>query len=328
MNNLIRLCDTTKRILDKTNEILNLTTNITIDNGPINISLPQDVLEANGIKYANIIKRHDELMTTLIQSTSKVLEQEIEELKLLVIEENKILNSLDSDNIDKCYDELENLSNRYDYTVIDRVRERLMIRGIILNGKDIEGTVFLDNPNIEGLDFDIHDVILAMVHIEVFKILKAKIDSIYGKNNSTFRRDLCEYYERAKFDYFNNMPALEFVSLLYNADMSKVPNIDINDIKEYESIDEDELNDFFISMAQDTVDVIASIDDSDLEDSLKNIDEVFDYLFDITLFEVLISYMDIPMLHEVSDYCNKVMEDKNKINIGHINNLVKKRLKD
>lgn len=328
MNKLIKLCDTTKKILDKTNEILNLTTNITIDNKPINICLPQDILEINHIKYATLIKSYDEFMTRFIQTTSKVLDKEIEELRHLVIEENKILNSLDSDNIDECYDELENLSNRYDYTVIDRVRERLMIRGIILNDKNIEGTIFFDNPNIEGFVFDIHDVILAMIHIEVFKILEAKIDNIHGKNNSTFKRDLCEYYERAKFKHFNNIPTLEFVSLLYNADMSKVPSIDINDIREYEAIDEDELNDFFISMAQDTIDLIASIDDSYLEEALKNTNDVFDYLFDITLFEVLLSYMNIPMLYEISEYCDEVIKDNNKINIGHINNLVKKKLKD
>lgn len=328
MSILIKLCEITKKILDKSNEILNLTTNITIDNRAININLPQEVLEANYIKYANLIKKHDELMNNLIQSTSKVLEKEIETLRELVVEENKILNSLDTDVVDEYYDKLESLSERYYYTVIDRVRERLMIRSIILNGKNIEGNEFLDNPNIEGFDFDIHDVILAMVHIDVFKILKSKIDNIYGKNNNLFRRDLYEYYERAKFRYFNNIPALEFVSLLYNADMSKVPSIDINDIKKCELADNEELDDFFVCMAQETIDIIASINDSDLEESLKNTEDVFDYLFDITLFEVLISYMDVPMLHEVSDYCNKIMKDDNKINIGHINNLVKKRLKD
>lgn len=328
MSILIKLCEITKKILDKSNEILNLTTNITIDNRAINITLPQEVLEANCIKYANLIKKHDELMNNLIQSTSKVLEKEIEILRELVVEENKILNSLDPDVVDEYSDKLESLNERYYYTVIDRVRERLMIRSIILNGKNIEGNEFLDNPNIEGFDFDIHDVILAMVHIDVFKILKSKIDNIYGKNNNLFRRDLYEYYERAKFKYFNNIPTLEFVSLLYNADMSKVPSIDINDIKKCELADNEELDDFFICMAQDTIDIIASINDSDLEESLKNTEDVFDYLFDITLFEVLISYMDIPMLHEVSDYCNEIMKDDNKINIGHINNLVKKRLKD
>ena len=81
-------------------------------------------------------------------------------------------------------------------------------------------------------------------------------------------------------------------------------------------------------MAQETIDIIASINDNDLEESLKNTEDVFDYLFDITLFEVLISYMDIPMLHEVSDYCNKIMKDDNKINIGNIKNLVKRRLEN
>lgn len=330
MNKLIKLCDITKEIFNKYNEILTLTTYITIDNSSINIQLPQDVLEANYIKYASLIKQRDDVMTNLIKETSKVLDKKYEELKLLVIEENKILNSLDIDCIDKYCDELENLSERYYYTVIDRVRERLMLRGIILNGNNIMGRDFLDNTDIENLEFDTHDVMLSMVHIEVLKILKNKLDNISNltKENIMFKKELDACYERSKFEYFNNIPTLELIALVYNADMSKVPSIDINNIKENENIDEEEVDEFLVRMVQDTLDTIVNINDSDLEYSLTDSYLAFDYLFNITLFEVIISYMDIQMLQEVSKYCNSFTKDNNKIHMGNINNLVKRKLKD
>lgn len=330
MNKLIKLCDITKEIFNKYNEILTLTTYITIDNSSINIQLPQDVLEANYIKYASLIKQRDDVMTNLIKETSKVLDKKYEELKLLVIEENKILNSLDIDCIDKYCDELENLSERYYYTVIDRVRERLMLRGIILNGNNIMGRDFLDNTDIENLEFDTHDVMLSMVHIEVLKILKNKLDNISNltKENIMFKKELDACYERSKFEYFNNIPTLELIALVYNADMSKVPSIDINNIKENENIDEEEVDEFLVRMVQDTLDAIVNINDSDLEYSLTDSYLAFDYLFNITLFEVIISYMDIQMLQEVSEYCNSFTKDNNKIHMGNINNLVKRKLKD
>lgn len=330
MNKLIKLCDITKEIFNKYNEILTLTTDITIDNRAININLPQEVLEANYIKYANLIKQRDDVMTNLIKETSKVLDKEYEELKILVIEENKILNSLDIDCIDKYCDELKNLSERYYYTVIDRVRERLMLRGIILNGNNIMGRDFLDNTDIENLEFDTHDVMLSMVHIEVLKILNIKLNNISNltKENVMFKRELDVCYERAKFEYFNNIPTLELIALVYNADMSKVPSIDINNIKENENIDEGEVDEFLVRMVQDTLDAIVNINDSDLEYSLTDSYLAFDYLFNITLFEVIISYMDIQTLQEVSEYCNSFTKDNNKIHMGNINNLVKRKLKD
>ena len=330
MNKLIKLCDITKEIFNKYNEILTLTTDITIDNSSINIQLPQDVLEANYIKYASLIKQRDDVMTNLIKETSKVLDKKYEELELLVIEENKILNSIDIDCIDKYCDKLENLSERYYYTVIDRVRERLMLRGIILNGNNIMGRDFLDNTDIENLEFDTHDVTLAMVHIEVLKILKNKLDNISNltKENIMFKREVDACYERSKFEYFNNIPTLELIALVYNADMSKVPSIDINNIKENENIDEEEVDEFLVRMVQDTLDAIVNINDSDLEYSLTDSYLAFDYLFNITLFEVIISYMDIQTLQEVSEYCNSFTKDNNKIHMGNINNLVKRKLKD
>lgn len=330
MDKLIKLCDITKEIFNKYNEILTLTTDITIDNSSINIQLPQDVLEANYIKYANLIKQRDDVITNLIKETSKVLDKKYEELKILVIEENKILNSLDIDCIDKYCDELENLSERYYYTVIDRVRERLMLRGIILNGNNIMGRDFLDNTDIENLEFDIHDVMLAMVHIEVLKILKIKLNNISNltKKNIMFKRELDVCYERAKFEYFNNITTLELIALVYNTDMSKVPSIDINNIKENENIDKEEVDEFLVRMVQDTLDAIVNINDSDLEYSLTDSYLAFDYLFNITLFEVIISYMDIQTLQDVSEYCNSFTKDNNKIHMGNINNLVKRKLKD
>lgn len=330
MKYLDELLETSRKIINKSNEILNLLTNITIDNGSISIKLSQEELENNYNKYIDLIYRYSNVRNNFRTTIARIVVKEIEELKKLVILENKLINSIDNENIDKYLEKIEKYKDIYDTSIIDRVRERLMLREIILNGKNIDGIYLIDNSNIAGLEFDIHDVILAMVYINVFKNLKNKLDNLNTFNQSDQKviRDLFEYYERAKFKDFNNMPTFEIISLLYNSDMIKVPSINIDKLKKFGSIDDEELEEFFINMATDTIDIIASIDDSYLEEAFKDSSEIFDYLFDITLFEVLISYMDISTLHEVSDYCKEVMKDDNKINIGHINNLVKRKLKD
>lgn len=330
MKYLDELFEYNKKIINKSNEVLYLLTNITINDGSLNIKVSQEELENNYDKYIELIYKYNDIRSKFRMSIAKIVVSEINELKDLVIVENKILNDINVLNIDEYLDRLDSFNNRYDSIIIDRVRERLMIRNISLSGNNIKGTDFFNNPSINGMEFDIHDVILTMIHIEVFKTLKSKLDNLetFSESDKCFRRDLYEYYERAKFNDFSYIPTFEVISLLYNTDMARIPSIDINRLMEHDSIDNDELDKFISTMAVDTIDLIASIEDSYLEEALKNTYEAFDYLFDIILFEVLLSYMDVSMLQEVSDYCKEVMNANNKINVSNISRLVKKKLKD
>ena len=332
MHNLEKILDIDRNIVKGTNEIIKNLTTITIYNGPLSFNVDQDIVRANPWGYADAIRKLSSLIDSLNIEMTKVLAHQMNKVKDLLVLENNILNSLSDIEVNKYLKMLDSLSNKYDEEVIDRVREKLMVRSYILMGISIDGDKILKSSFLDNYKFYSREVIPCIINIEVFKKLKNNIKALNGSLSFWFIRGLYALYEKKKFDTMKDNALMELILFNYNTDVEKTPEIEIdfdsvmstipcNDEDYEEEYDDDELNDnldddedyeedyndYIMYKALEAIDIIRSIDPFN-----NDVDEVFDLLYNFTLFEVLISYLNIDDLEEIKSYCKEIINTMNK----------------
>lgn len=312
MHNLEKLLDIDKNIVKYTNEIVTKLTTITIYNGQLTFNVNQDAVMANPWHYADTIRKFSGLIDKFNITATKILINQINKVRDLLILENKLLNSLNIDEVNKYLEQLDNFSNKYNEEVITRVRERLMVREYILKGITISGDKILKSSFLNNYNFYSREIIPCIINIEVYKRLKNNIKALENVLSFWSVRGLYSLYEKNKFYTMKDNALMELILFNYNTVLEKVPKIEIDFdsvLNTYYNDDEfdEEYNDYVMSRIFEAIDTIRSIDPFN-----NDINEVFELLYNFTLLETLISSLNIEELEEIKSYCKEVINNMNR----------------
>ena len=276
---------------------------------------------------SGIISKYIELTCLPIYTISNDMKQDkINEIKILVEEEYKIIHSMSKIDIKLCLEKIDNNDNKYDTAVLARIRNKLEDYNEVLNGN----YVTINELGIKNIPkdrmFSSYEIVLSMFNIEIIKRMKDKIYTLNPSCNKDiiFINNLKKQLEASKITFLFNESASELISLYNNIDIEQIPNIDINKIinKISRNIN---LNNVITSTAAVYTKKILSII-SCMPKIKNNPNDVFDYLSLITRLEVLISYLDKNTLNMVYNYCKNITNKENNINMILVKKLIKEKI--
>ena len=165
-----KLLNLSKKIINGYQELVKLITEITIKSAT-NFEVNQDAVMKYYLVYASLIKSYSSIVDKFNSNMTKLINAKVKELRELIIEENKLLNSLTEDEVDSFIKTLEKIDTNND-DCIARLRERLMVRGYILEGYSFRGDKILNNSILYNMNFYDKDIMSCIMKIEIFKRLK------------------------------------------------------------------------------------------------------------------------------------------------------------
>lgn len=308
-----------------------------------------------------IKKKLDELFTLtinkIIEPNSREYDVLIEEIKLLVLKENALVSSLEREDVDICLIDLKTLLNEnfegtrdYDLNELDgleiciknlacsldksksqynidaliRVFDRLKNRIYILDGEVISLRFRLNSGEVINYEVSIWDAITSELNIEFLKTMKAKIYKLIPvqSGDSKIISELKNNFENLKlYILFGNF-ASEIKTLYSKNNFDRIKIADINRFKKMPCFDMDMYNCILYGNAECYVEELA--DTTHLE---YNPEDVFSFLVNVTFFEVMTKYMDLPTLRDISTYCKGVSTKENEPCMSGINKFVRARIK-
>lgn len=192
------LLNLSKKIINGYQELEKLITEITIKSAT-NFEVNQDAVMKYYLVYDSLIKSYSSIVDKFNSNITKLINAKVKELRELIIEENKLLNSLTEDEVDSFIKTLEKIDTNND-DCIARLRERLMVRGYILEGYSFRGDKILNNnkddsvfddeePNYEFEIEETNDDYYDSLYEEASEV----IDIIVSIDPNT--KDIEEYFE-------------------------------------------------------------------------------------------------------------------------------------
>lgn len=325
-----KLLNLSKKIINGYQELEKLITEITIKSAT-NFKVNQDPVMKNYLVYASLIKSYSSIVDKLNTNMTKLINAKIKELRELIIEENKLLNSLTEDEVDSFIKTLERIDTNND-DCIARLRERLMVRGYILEGYSFKGDKILNNSILYNMNFYDKDIMSCIMKIEIFKRLKYRIKLLDNDNNFWFIRNLYKFYNKYLLSMIKDNALLELIVFYYDFDIDNIDCFDefnIDDILDnnkddsvFDDINDEEPNyqfeieetndDYYDSLyeeASEVIDIIVSIDPN-----TKDIEEYFELLYYFTCLEVIIESMNIDELAMTKDHIlESNLDDSNNL---------------
>lgn len=317
---------------------------------------------------AKITNKIDQLyyyVSSNIENEQEEYKNTIEELKELVILENKIVSSMTMEEIDKCFSELKELiknnyedvenenletfedieicltlllddyghtNQPYDIDALLRCFDRLKNKCDILCGEGLYMKVnqtkneLVNNKDNKKYEVSVWDVLTSSLNIDVIKSLKTKIYALVP-----YQTEDSEFIEELKF----NLKYLQIQTLFGNF-ASELKAIHANnDIDKIKNTDIEKIKKTNILDQGDIYEFILE-EAKGKADELSGIEEqlsytpdtVFEFLKTITSFEILVSKLDIESLKELYNYCKELSNQKNYPCMSGINNFVKTKIKN
>lgn len=189
-----------------------------------------------------------------------------------------------------------------------RHRNKLQFTKNIFSGYTIK-TKELVLYDIPDMRFDIFSVLIAFVHIKTFKNLKDKIDNLVINEDKdiTYTKTLSVILNK-QFVLKSCYNDLLEVLMIYNyLDIDELPDINVNIIvNKFNKIYRD--NNGYARFSEVLFKLLVSdLSVMSLEGELINSPKcVFDYLFFITRFDVILNYMNNEYLWKLYNYCNEI----------------------
>lgn len=307
-----KLLNLSKKIINGYQELEKLITEITIKSAT-NFEVNQDAVMKNYLVYTSLIKSYSPIVDKFNSNMTKLINAKVKELRELIIEENKLLNSLTEDEVDNFIKSLEKMDINKD-DCIARLRERLIVREYILEGYSFRGDKILNNSILYNMNFYDKDIMSCIMKIEIFKRLKYRIKLLDDGNNFWFIRNLYKFYNKYLLSMIKDNALLELIVFYYDFDIDNIDCFDefnVDDILDnnkdndvFDDIDDEEPNyefeieetndDYYDSLyeeASEVIDIIVSIDPN-----TKDIEEYFELLYYFTCLEVIIESMNIDEL--------------------------------
>lgn len=287
------LLNLSKKIINGYQELEKLITEITIKSAT-NFKVNQDAVMKNYLVYTSLIKSYSFIVDKFNSNMTKLINAKVKELRELITEENKLLNCLTEDEVDSFIKSLERIDTNND-ECISRLRERLMVRGYILEGYSFRGNKILNNSILYNMNFYDKEILPCILKIDVYKRLRNKIRELASIKDFLFVRKLYILYEEKKFKEMKNNAFMELIIFMYNCDVELVPSIEAFDIEELKNLYVENDN-VIVDWA---IDLIADIDSIDC--NTKDINEFFELLYYFTYLEVLMDYMNLEELRDFED---------------------------
>lgn len=178
------------------------------------------------------------------------------------------------------------------------------------------------------IHFDLHSMILTIIHIDTFKQIKGKIDHLTfdNKKDAAFVQSLYNKLNLMLLKKCCTSDSLSFITVFNNMDIDKISSISMDLITSK------------LSIKQQNIDVSSHISEIlmnliiELISTLsvkKNLDnepaDVFNYLFLITKMDVAISYMNKEYLLKLQEYFKNIKFDNSYIH-NDIDEKISKRI--
>lgn len=324
------LLNLSKKIINGYQELEKLITEIRIKSAT-SFEVNQDAVMKNYLVYDSLIKSYSSIVDKFNSNITKLINAKVKELRELIIEENKLLNSLTEDEVDNFIKTLERIDTNND-DCIARLRERLIVRGYILEGYSFRGDKILKNSILYNMNFYDKDIMSCIMKIEIFKRLKYRIKLLDNDNNFWFIRNLYRFYNKYLLSMIKDNTLLELIVFYYDFDIDNIDCFDefnVDDILDnnegdntFDDIDDEEPNyefeieetndDYYDSLyeeASEVIDIIVSIDPN-----TKDIEEYFELLYYFTCLEVIIESMNIDELAMTKDHIlESNLDDSNNL---------------
>lgn len=219
------------------------------------------------------------------------------------------------------------IMNSSDTLEMLRHRNKLQFTKNIFSGYTIK-TKELVLDDIPDMRFDIFSVLIAFVHIKTFKNLKDKIDNLVINEDKdiTYTKTLSVILNK-QFVLKSCYNDLLEVLMIYNyLDIDELPDINVNIIvNKFNKIYRD--NNGYARFSEVLFKLLVSdLSVMSLEGELINSPKcVFDYLFFVTRFDVILNYMNNEYLWKLYNYCNEI-NFKNVNIYKNVNSKIKRRI--
>ena len=308
-----------------------------------------------------IIFKQDELFTlainNLVEVNSLEYEQNVLDLKELILEENKLMNLIDAEKLEdsilelkvvlennflvddeddlntldgmevymrKLTNETDNFDSLYDVDVLLRVFDRLKVKKYILDGEGINFKLKQYGEYVIDYEVWLWDFITSTLNIEILKSLKNKIYSLVPASDEDLKfieqlkRDLESLKIRMLFSNFTS--EIMAVYALNNLDKMGIVNLD--GVMQLKNLEEEDFYYLLVDEAKSYINILAKV-----HQMKYHPDEIFGFLTRVTSFEVLVSHMNLDSLKEIHNYGLELSSDNNYACMSGINNFVKRKIK-
>lgn len=299
---------------------------------------------------------YHQILNNKIETTSEEQKKLIEEIKTLVIKEGEYTKNLTKQDVENCLntlknvikenfeltasddldtlegieiylkiliDEIEDSDFQYDPNILLRVFDRLKSKKHILEGDVLNLTLTKNNTKLK-YEVTIKDIVTSTLNINVAKTLETKIYSLVPtqKSDEDFIEDLKDIFTYFKLQsIFSNFTS-EMKALYTNIELSKIPNTDLEKIKNLNIIDDETISDFIFDWAKNLVEELSNI-----VELLYNPDNIFYFLKIVTAIEVIITYLNKESLKTLLEYSQALTNKHNYPAMSGINNFVKRKIK-
>jgi len=282
---------------------------------------------------SKVITKYNELyiiMTEFAYEFIDLYEYFIDDLKILILEEHNIYNKLTLNDINICLELLNNIDYE-DSLIGSRFERKIKVlkdtyTSVKITDKDLKLNLISNT-----IEFNLFNSLISLIDIEMMKRLRTKIDSINpdNYNDIKFLKLLYKKYNKTLFmqSFENNLT--EIICLSYKMNITKIPNININNLINIIANNFNIDNDINFKPVNLTLSKLAEIAiDRLIYIGFENTaDIIFDNMALITRLEIIIELMDKFNLEDLLIYC-EMSTDKNNFNINKIKNIIRKKLKN
>lgn len=282
-------------------------------------------------KSNDIVKLYDSLVNILISKGKKNyndIKLILDKIKSEINIEYRTYDNILLDDIDDMI-KIIHLKDGKELKFADiRVNSRLAILYDKLCGNTVLNLDIVSNID-ENLNFSLVDLVTSKIVIDVYKLLDSKLDSINVSDNKSL-------------SYFNSIRTLnteymvyklslnevsERLGLEYGYDIKRIPIISINDIEknifETHGLNINLGNDLNSKVFKYLLSKINEFKEMNID--MDNYESIYDNLLYVSIFEVLITYLNNNQLEFLMAYFNRFNSD-NKIVLSNIKKLVRSKI--
>lgn len=260
-----------------------------------------------------ICKLYDDLVSFVLADNefSQEFNKKVLELEILLDDENKVYEKLDENNINKYLDqfsndsivELDSVKSRY----YNKLKERLSV---------------LDGTNNSDYPFSLETVIIGKLLLDSMKKVENNIVNSLNDGDFSIYDLLYSFHRTYKYTLISMNAFLERLAVEFNFDISNIPNISFERIKENFDCNNRfyyYLDNLLLMIAKDTVKMINTDNNSD------DITVIYSNLLSISQLEIITLNLSNNALNELYSYLD-ITNLSSSVNGRYIKKLVNNKI--
>lgn len=291
-----------------------------------------DVFDKHFLVSYDIIESYDLLASLLF---SKECDKYTDDVKLILGNLKKLL-TMESSKYNTIYledimfytNELKKIPQSWHDLVDFRICYRLACVYDRLRNYTINLADLFPEFNID-YELGIRDVINSKIEIDTYKLISNKLKKLclIDEKSIDYKSKLLNLNNQYVVLKLCMRELEEIILLKYNFDIEKFPDIDLSIVEDKISVDMG-CNTKVRDIVKDKIynDVISLIDRLKIMTlDPNNIGNIYDNLFLTAHLEILLDYLDIDKLNEVSLYCDNICS-KNMVIKNNVNRIVRKKI--